>query len=156
MWFLLHFHFFFLFSTFWGTNICIFSFSFVSGVFATSLYSSVSLMTYNGLYISVPVLFSVLDKDLSEESVMEHQQILFYCQAGRFDFKLPIDWLFKCFKFFYILGNYCFSSTKNSCLLVWYPIFIREQSKYILTEPFQQIKVENICLIWKFNYIGAH
>ncbi|KAE8662192.1 Aminophospholipid ATPase isoform 2 [Hibiscus syriacus] len=32
---------------------------------------------------SVPVLVSVLDKDLSEGTVMQHPQILFYCQAGR-------------------------------------------------------------------------
>ncbi|GFY99033.1 aminophospholipid ATPase 2 [Actinidia rufa] len=31
----------------------------------------------------IPVLVSVLDKDLSETTVMQHPQILFYCQAGR-------------------------------------------------------------------------
>jgi len=41
-------------------------------------------MAYNVFYTSVPVLVSVLDKDLSEETVMQHPQILFYCQAGRF------------------------------------------------------------------------
>ncbi|XP_062115034.1 phospholipid-transporting ATPase 2-like [Humulus lupulus] len=40
-------------------------------------------MAYNVFYTSVPVLVSVLDKDLSEETVMQHPQILFYCQAGR-------------------------------------------------------------------------
>ncbi|XP_054812322.1 phospholipid-transporting ATPase 2 [Prosopis cineraria] len=58
-------------------------FSFVSGVSGTSLFNSVSLMAYNVFYTSVPVLVSVLDKDLSEETVMQHPQILFYCQAGR-------------------------------------------------------------------------
>lgn len=63
---------------------CISSFSFISGVSGTSLFNSVSLMAYNVFYTSVPVLVSVLDKDLSEETVMQHPQILFYCQAGRF------------------------------------------------------------------------
>ncbi|KAG4968806.1 hypothetical protein JHK87_034457 [Glycine soja] len=58
-------------------------FSFISGVSGTSLFNSVSLMAYNVFYTSVPVLVSVLDKDLSEETVMQHPQILFYCQAGR-------------------------------------------------------------------------
>jgi phospholipid-translocating ATPase len=61
-----------------------FSFSFISGVSGTSLFNSVSLMAYNVFYTSVPVLVSVLDKDLSEETVLRHPQILFYCQAGRF------------------------------------------------------------------------
>lgn len=43
-------------------------------------------MAYNVFYTSVPVLVSVLDKDLSEETVMQHPQILFYCQAGRSGF----------------------------------------------------------------------
>ncbi|KAJ6683377.1 hypothetical protein OIU85_007098 [Salix viminalis] len=58
-------------------------FSFISGVSGTSLFNSVSLMAYNVFYTSIPVLVSVLDKDLSEETVMQHPQILFYCQAGR-------------------------------------------------------------------------
>ncbi|XP_021894272.1 phospholipid-transporting ATPase 2 [Carica papaya] len=58
-------------------------FSFVSGVSGTSLFNSVSLMAYNVFYTSVPVLVNVLDKDLSEGTVMQHPQILFYCQAGR-------------------------------------------------------------------------
>ncbi|CAK8566322.1 unnamed protein product [Lathyrus sativus] len=58
-------------------------FSFISGVSGTSLFNSVSLMAYNVFYTSVPVLVSVLDKDLSEETVLHHPQILFYCQAGR-------------------------------------------------------------------------
>ncbi|KAK8537214.1 hypothetical protein V6N12_043387 [Hibiscus sabdariffa] len=58
-------------------------FSFISGVSGTSLFNSVSLMAYNVFYTSVPVLVSVLDKDLSEGTVMQHPQILFYCQAGR-------------------------------------------------------------------------
>lgn len=45
-------------------------------------------MAYNVFYTSVPVLVSVLDKDLNEDTVMQHPQILFYCQAGRFAFKL--------------------------------------------------------------------
>ncbi|KAF2290280.1 hypothetical protein GH714_007501 [Hevea brasiliensis] len=53
------------------------------GVSGTSLFNSVSLMAYNVFYTSIPVLVSVLDKDLSEEMVMQHPQILFYCQAGR-------------------------------------------------------------------------
>ncbi|KAJ6865737.1 hypothetical protein NC652_037299 [Populus alba x Populus x berolinensis] len=64
-------------------NLCIFSFSFISGVSGTSLFNSVSLMAYKVFYTSIPVLVSVLDKDLSEETVMQHPQILFYCQAGR-------------------------------------------------------------------------
>ncbi|XP_041005255.1 phospholipid-transporting ATPase 2-like isoform X3 [Juglans microcarpa x Juglans regia] len=58
-------------------------FSFISGVSGTSLFNSFSLMAYNVFYTSIPVLVSVLDKDLSEETVMQHPQILFYCQAGR-------------------------------------------------------------------------
>ncbi|XP_068655979.1 phospholipid-transporting ATPase 2 isoform X3 [Aristolochia californica] len=58
-------------------------FSFISGVSGTSLFNSVSLMAYNVFYTSIPVLVSVLDKDLSERTVMQHPQILFYCQAGR-------------------------------------------------------------------------
>ena len=44
-------------------------------------------MAYNVFYTSIPVLVSVLDKDLSEETVMQHPQILFYCQAGRLVFQ---------------------------------------------------------------------
>ncbi|PON34844.1 P-type ATPase, subfamily IV [Parasponia andersonii] len=55
----------------------------IGSVSGTSLFNSVSLMAYNVFYTSVPVLASVLDKDLSEETVMQHPQILFYCQAGR-------------------------------------------------------------------------
>ncbi|KAK6919617.1 P-type ATPase, C-terminal, partial [Dillenia turbinata] len=58
-------------------------FSFISGVSGTSLFNSVSLMAYNVFYTSIPVMVSVLDKDLSEKTVMQHPQILFYCQAGR-------------------------------------------------------------------------
>ncbi|XP_057508685.1 LOW QUALITY PROTEIN: phospholipid-transporting ATPase 2-like [Actinidia eriantha] len=58
-------------------------FSFISGISGTSLFNSVSLMAYNVFYTSIPVLVSVLDKDLSETTVMKHPQILFYCQAGR-------------------------------------------------------------------------
>ncbi|PSS05696.1 Phospholipid-transporting ATPase [Actinidia chinensis var. chinensis] len=59
-------------------------FSFISGVSGTSLFNSVSLMAYNVFYTSIPVLVtSVLDKDLSEGTVLQHPQILFYCQAGR-------------------------------------------------------------------------
>ncbi|RXH90418.1 hypothetical protein DVH24_035182 [Malus domestica] len=55
----------------------------IGRVSGTSLFNSVSLMAYNVFYTSVPVLVSVLDKDLSEDTVMQHPQILFYCQAGR-------------------------------------------------------------------------
>nr|GLL16962.1 phospholipid-transporting ATPase 2 isoform X1 [Ipomoea trifida] len=55
----------------------------IASVSGTSLFNSVSLMAYNVFYTSVPVLVSVLDKDLSERTVMQHPQILFYCQAGR-------------------------------------------------------------------------
>ncbi|WZZ35340.1 hypothetical protein YC2023_018741 [Brassica napus] len=55
----------------------------IGRVSGTSLFNSVSLMAYNVFYTSVPVLVSVIDKDLSETSVMQHPQILFYCQAGR-------------------------------------------------------------------------
>ncbi|KAK1306357.1 Phospholipid-transporting ATPase 2 [Acorus calamus] len=58
-------------------------FSFISGVSGTSLFNSVSLMAYNVFYTSIPVLMSVLDKDLSERTVMQNPQILYYCQAGR-------------------------------------------------------------------------
>ncbi|XP_058072238.1 phospholipid-transporting ATPase 2-like isoform X3 [Magnolia sinica] len=55
----------------------------IGSVSGSSLFNSVSLMAYNVFYTSIPVLVSVLDKDLSERTVMEHPQILFYCQAGR-------------------------------------------------------------------------
>ncbi|KAJ1685670.1 hypothetical protein LUZ63_017060 [Rhynchospora breviuscula] len=58
-------------------------FSFLSGIAGTSLFNSVSLMAYNVFYTSIPVLTSVLDKDLSEKTVMQNPQILIYCQAGR-------------------------------------------------------------------------
>lgn len=58
-------------------------FSFFSGISGTSLFNSVSLMAYNIFYTSIPVLTSVLDKDLNEKTVMQHPQILRYCQAGR-------------------------------------------------------------------------
>lgn len=81
----------------------LFSFSFISGVSGTSLFNSVSLMAYNVFYTSIPVLVSVLDKDLSEETVMQHPQILFYCQAGRFEFQ---NLSFFLFLDFYV-GNFC-------------------------------------------------
>ncbi|KAL0330404.1 UNVERIFIED_CONTAM: Phospholipid-transporting ATPase 2, partial [Sesamum radiatum] len=55
----------------------------IGSVSGTSLFNSVSLMAYNVFYTSVPVLISVLDKDLSERTVMQHPQILFYCQEGK-------------------------------------------------------------------------
>ncbi|KAF8007990.1 hypothetical protein BT93_K1858 [Corymbia citriodora subsp. variegata] len=58
-------------------------FSFISGISGTSLFNSVSLMAFNVFYTSIPVLVSVLDKDVGEETIMQHPQILFYCQAGR-------------------------------------------------------------------------
>ncbi|KAJ3671924.1 hypothetical protein LUZ60_008003 [Juncus effusus] len=58
-------------------------FSFLSGIAGTSLFNSVSLMAYNVFYTSIPVLTSVLDKDLNEKTVMQNPQILIYCQAGR-------------------------------------------------------------------------
>ncbi|EOX99484.1 Aminophospholipid ATPase isoform 3 [Theobroma cacao] len=73
-------------------------FSFISGVSGTSLFNSVSLMAYNVFYTSVPVLVSVLDKDLSEGTIMQHPQILFYCQAGRFAvFPLYFFFIFRVF-----------------------------------------------------------
>lgn len=59
------------------------SFSFLSGIAGTSLFNSVSLMAYNVFYTSIPVLTTVLDKDLSEKTVMQNSEILLYCQAGR-------------------------------------------------------------------------
>lgn len=58
-------------------------FSLISGMSGSSLFNSFSLMAYNVFYTSIPVLTSVLDKDLSENTVMQNPQILFYCQAGR-------------------------------------------------------------------------
>lgn len=58
-------------------------FSFISGVSGTSLFNSFSLMAYNVLYTSIPVMANALDKDLSERMVLQHPQILYYCQAGR-------------------------------------------------------------------------
>ncbi|KAE8733836.1 Phospholipid-transporting ATPase 2 [Hibiscus syriacus] len=55
----------------------------IGRISGTSLFNSVSLMASNVFCTSVPVLVSVLDKDLSEVTVMQHPQILFYCQTGR-------------------------------------------------------------------------
>ncbi|KAH9743900.1 phospholipid-transporting ATPase 2 [Citrus sinensis] len=55
----------------------------IGSLSGTSLFNSVSLMAYNVFYTSIPVLVSTIDKDLSEGTVMQHPQILFYCQAGR-------------------------------------------------------------------------
>lgn len=80
------------------------SFSFISGVSGTSLFNSVSLMAYNVFYTSVPVLVSALDKDLSERTVMQHPQILFYCQAGRFAVSLLflINWNLMANAFYFL------------------------------------------------------
>ncbi|KAF3772045.1 Phospholipid-transporting ATPase 2 [Nymphaea thermarum] len=40
-------------------------------------------MAYNVFYTSIPVMVNAMDKDLSVKTVMQHPQILFYCQAGR-------------------------------------------------------------------------
>lgn len=58
-------------------------FSFISGVSGTSLFDSFSLMAYNVLYTSIPVMVNALDKDLSEKTVLQHPEILYYGQAGR-------------------------------------------------------------------------
>ncbi|KAJ7548944.1 hypothetical protein O6H91_07G034100 [Diphasiastrum complanatum] len=58
-------------------------FSFVSGISGTSLFNTFSLMSYNVLYTSVPVMVNILDKDISESTVLQHPQILSYCQAER-------------------------------------------------------------------------
>ncbi|XP_024378284.1 phospholipid-transporting ATPase 2 isoform X3 [Physcomitrium patens] len=59
-------------------------FSFISGVSGTSLFNSFSLMAYNVAYTSIPVMVtSLLDKDLSERTVMQHPEILYFAQAGR-------------------------------------------------------------------------
>ncbi|TYH39270.1 hypothetical protein ES332_D12G168800v1 [Gossypium tomentosum] len=87
-------------------------FSFISGVSGTSLFNSVSLMAYNVFYTSIPVLVSVLDKDLSEGTVMQHPQILFYCQAGRFTVSPPF------LAFFLLLYNRA-SESEYICWMVW-------------------------------------
>ncbi|BBM97303.1 hypothetical protein Mp_1g04630 [Marchantia polymorpha subsp. ruderalis] len=58
-------------------------FSFVSGVSGTSLFNSFSLMAYNVVYTSIPVMTVVQDKDLKEETVLQNPEILYICQAGR-------------------------------------------------------------------------
>lgn len=58
-------------------------FSFLSGLAGTSLFNSFSLMAYNVVYTSVPVMVSCLDKDISEKTVFQHPQILYLCQIGR-------------------------------------------------------------------------
>lgn len=83
-------------------------------------------MAYNVFYTSVPVLISVLDKDLSEETVMQHPQILFYCQAGRFAIMLLFALLFKCHQVL-VLHNFQFSASGQIFV-------IAEQSKLITTE----------------------
>lgn len=40
-------------------------------------------MAYNVVYTSIPVMVNALDKDVSEQMVMQHPEILYYCQAGR-------------------------------------------------------------------------
>ncbi|CAK9268520.1 unnamed protein product [Sphagnum jensenii] len=59
-------------------------YSFLSGVSGTSLFNSLSLMAYNVVYTSIPVMVTaVLDKDIEEKSVLEHPEILYICQTGR-------------------------------------------------------------------------
>ncbi|KAI5055536.1 hypothetical protein GOP47_0029057, partial [Adiantum capillus-veneris] len=58
-------------------------FSFISGVSGSSLFDSLSLMAYNVVYTSIPVMVNALDKDVSEKTVLQHPEILYYCQAGR-------------------------------------------------------------------------
>ncbi|GBG70477.1 hypothetical protein CBR_g6606 [Chara braunii] len=58
-------------------------FSFWSGISGSSLFNSFSLMAYNIVYTSLPVLLYVLDKDISEESVENHPHVMRFCQAGR-------------------------------------------------------------------------
>ncbi|KAF5935358.1 hypothetical protein HYC85_026487 [Camellia sinensis] len=53
------------------------------GVSGTSLLNAVNLIAYNVFYTSIPISVSLVDKDLSEGTVMQHPQILYYCQAGR-------------------------------------------------------------------------
>lgn len=91
-----------------------FSFSFISGVSGTSLFNSVSLMAYNVFYTSIPVLVSVLDKDLNEGTVMQHPQILFYCQAGRCAIFQVIFCSFILFNFilFYSWDAVCLGGTR--------------------------------------------
>lgn len=110
------------------TNIIIHtSFSFISGVSGTSLFNSVSLMAYNVFYTSVPVLVSVLDKDLSERTVMQHPQILFYCQAGRFEIRA--HWIF-CILVLYLLFIY-FKNRIWIIALVWWNLVLLDYC-YIL------------------------
>ncbi|XP_028076196.1 phospholipid-transporting ATPase 2-like [Camellia sinensis] len=54
------------------------------GVSGTSLLNAVNLIAYNVFYTSIPVSVSLVDKDLSEGTVMHHPQILYYCQAGSY------------------------------------------------------------------------
>ncbi|CAM0905081.1 unnamed protein product [Alopecurus aequalis] len=58
-------------------------FSFSSGLSGTSLFNSISLMAYNVLYTSLPVMTIIFDKDISETIVLQYPQILRYSQAGR-------------------------------------------------------------------------
>jgi len=59
-------------------------FAFVSGISGTSLFNSLSLMAYNVVYTSIPVMVtSILDKDLSEKTVLQHPEVLYFAQAGR-------------------------------------------------------------------------
>jgi phospholipid-translocating ATPase len=59
-------------------------YSFLSGVSGTSIFNSLSLMAYNVVYTSIPVMVTaVLDKDLEEKTVLEHPEILYICQTGR-------------------------------------------------------------------------
>ncbi len=63
------------------------SYSFLSGVSGTSIFNSLSLMAYNVVYTSIPVMVTaVLDKDIEEKSVLEHPEILYICQTGRYIF----------------------------------------------------------------------
>ncbi|CAM6082124.1 unnamed protein product [Calypogeia fissa] len=58
-------------------------FSFVSGISGATLFNSFSLMAYNVVYTSVPIMTVVQEKDLSEDTVFQHPEILFFSQAGR-------------------------------------------------------------------------
>ena len=54
----------------------------VSGVSGTSFFDSISLATYNVLYTSLPILFSVIEKDVSADYLLQRPRIYKHIASG--------------------------------------------------------------------------
>lgn len=130
---------FFLMYWHWTT----FSFSFISGLSGTSLFNSVSLMAYNVFYTSIPVLVSTIDKDLSEGTVMQHPQILFYCQAGRYA------------AFFFVGGGWGELEFTATCILLLNLLTIVLETGCLILAHLPD-GLAGPCSMWVMSFITYH